>query len=185
MARTSKLDNPIRVNYIIEKKLDEKVKEEAKEKGMPQSEIVRRALGNYFNLAQDEREHNIPKDLKDVLAFFEFLKLKIPKTSKKKRFEIKKADLGIMLGDTAWHRMKTILEMGVHIMNMKGIDTFHEDMVLQHEVVGSNRLRQEKYGFKIEVAVPITRATMNRFILDVEGDLKGSGRVKAVNGNGD
>jgi hypothetical protein len=76
--------------------------------------------------------------------------------------------------------MKAVVEMTVSAMNQKGFDTVHEEVVRQVEVLGTNRTRHEKMGFRICVFSGMTKDGLTELHRQIESDARHFGFLKPL-----
>lgn len=182
MARPQELKNPVRVNYVIEKAQDKALRELSSKTNRTLSELIRQAIDGFLGTEFSTMQKPVKGEIADVIALIEFMAMKISTKGKKSEWELKRANLSLMFG-SQWWKIKSVVEMTAHAMCSKGIDVMQEEIILQQEVSGTQRLKQEKYGFKIITAVPVTRKDLNKLIKEIELDAKAFGRIiPKVNG---
>lgn len=179
MARPQELQEPIRVNYVIEKRQDRALRELAHNTNRNLSELIRMAIDNFLETESCDVDKPIRGELLDVLKLLEHLTLNTKRNETMTEWELKRSDLGLMFGPQ-WWRMKAVVEMTVSAMNLKGYDTLHEEVVRQVEVPGTNRTRHEKMGFRLCVFSGMTKAGLKELYDLIESDARRFGFLKPL-----
>jgi len=184
MARPQELKEPIRVNYVIEKRQDKALRELAYNTNRNLSELIRMAIDNFLEMDYDAVEKPVRGELADILKLLEHLVLKTRKGEARTEWDLKRSDLSLLFG-SQWWKLRSVVDLTVSAMNTKQVDAMHEEVVHMVEVPGTTRLRQEKIGFRLFVPAGLTKDSLRELIVAIEQDAKRYGYVRiGMNGNG-
>jgi hypothetical protein len=183
MARPQELEEPVRVNYVIEKRQDKALRELAYNTNRNLSELIRMAIDNFLEMDYDNVEKPVKGEIADVIKLLEHLKLKMKKTEVRTEWELKKSELSMLFG-SQWWKLRSVVDMTVSSLTAKGIEAMHEEIKMVVDVPGTNRMKQEKYGFKLLVLSGLDKAAIDKLITLVTIDAKQFGYIKTIEEEG-
>lgn len=176
MARPQELSEPIRVNYVIERRQDKALRELAHNTNRNLSELIRMAIDNFLEMDYDNVERPVKGEIANVIKLLEHLSVKMRKAETKTEWELKRSELSMLFGNQWWNQ-RAVVDMTISALNTKGIDAMHEEIVHMREVPGTTRLRQDKYGFKIFIPAGVTKERMKEIIEMITSDAKRYGHI--------
>ena len=176
MSRPQELNEPIRVNYVIERRQDKALRELAYNTNRNLSELVRMAIDTFLENDYTKLEKPVKGDIYNILVLLDYMILKMRPSENTSEWELKRADLSMMFG-SQWWKIKAVIDMTIAAMNAKGIDAMQEEIVIAIEVPGTNRMKHEKFGFRIVVPASIDRELLKSVRDKIELDAKRFGCI--------
>lgn len=169
----------IRINFYIERIDLQALEEKRKENGLNVSEQIRFAVKDYLgNKTETAIPRAIHKPSQEVVDIIKYISNLLPAKGKHTKIELKKDPMMLMFSKE-WFKLKQMIEMTSEVLKKRKYpDIIFEQMIYPIEVSGTNRTRQERYGFSIDFGRNTNGNEIAGIVKDLEKEMSVRGRIE-------
>jgi hypothetical protein len=173
-----RVDDGERINFYIDRSDLRELRKRQASIGVNVSEQIRFAIKEYLGRKDSAISHaSVHKPSMEVYEIIKYISNILPEKGNHPKVELKK-DPMMLLFSKQWFLLKQMVEMTVEVLRKHRFpDIIFEQIIYPIEVQGTNRTRQERYGFSIDFGKPVNRKIIRDLLVELDKELKATGKI--------